>query len=78
MQKKKTAKNIEIPITLSISYDNSNEINIDDNGIYRFNLKMPIEYKHHLDHQSWLDHTTVTQYINNLIDADIIIKKRSS
>ena len=38
---------------------------------YRFNLKMALEYKEYLAHESWKAHKTITEYINDLIQADM-------
>ena len=42
-----------------------------DTKYYRFNLKMAVEYKEYLAHESWKAHKTVTAYINDLIQADM-------
>lgn len=38
---------------------------------YRFNAKMPIEYKDYLQEMAWRQRTTVTEYLNRLIAADM-------
>lgn len=38
---------------------------------YRFNAKMPMEYKDYLQEMAWRNRTTITDYINNLIAADM-------
>ena len=37
---------------------------------YRINLKLKGEYKEYLDRVSWESHKSITQYINDLIEAD--------
>jgi len=37
---------------------------------YRINLKLRLEFKEYLAHESWKAHTSITEYINNLIQAD--------
>lgn len=37
---------------------------------YRLNLKLKIEYKEYLDNVSWENRKSITQYINDLIEAD--------
>lgn len=44
---------------------------------YRFNLKMKPEFKQFLDEESWKARTTVTQYINDLIQADMNRKQKN-
>jgi len=39
---------------------------------YRLNLKLKLEYKEHLKHVSWANHTSITQYLNDLIAADMV------
>jgi len=41
---------------------------------YRFNLKLEPGYKEYLARESWKNHTTITGYINDLIQADITAK----
>ena len=38
---------------------------------YRFNAKMPIEYKDYLQEMAWRQRTTITEYLNKLIAADM-------
>ena len=38
---------------------------------YRFNLKTPIEYKDYLQEISWRNRTSITEYLNRLIAADM-------
>jgi len=38
---------------------------------YRFNLKLALECKEYLAHESWKAHKTITEYINDLIQADM-------
>jgi hypothetical protein len=44
----------------------------DDRGPkhYRLNLKLKAEYKEYLDQVSWENHKSITQYLNDLIEAD--------
>lgn len=42
---------------------------------YRINLKLRPEYKQYLSDEAWKAKTSVTEYINDLIAADIEIKK---
>jgi len=37
---------------------------------YRLNLKLKAEYKEYLDRVSWEAHKSITQYLNDLIEAD--------
>ena len=37
---------------------------------YRLNLKLKAEYKEYLDQVSWEAHKSITQYLNDLIQAD--------
>lgn len=37
---------------------------------YRLNLKLKHEYKEYLDRVSWENRKSITQYINDLIEAD--------
>jgi hypothetical protein len=39
---------------------------------YRLNLKLKSEYKEYLDHVSWQNKKSITQYLNDLIQADKI------
>ena len=38
---------------------------------YRFNLKTPIEYRDYLQEISWRNRTSITEYLNKLIAADM-------
>ena len=38
---------------------------------YRFNLKLKAELRDYLAHISWLNHTSITQYLNDLVRADM-------
>lgn len=38
---------------------------------YRFNAKMPIECKDYLQEMAWRNRTTITEYLNKLILADM-------
>lgn len=38
---------------------------------YRFNLKVPIEYKDYLQEMAWKQRTTITAYLSELIRADM-------
>lgn len=38
---------------------------------YRFNAKMPMEYKDYLQEMAWRNRTTITDYLNTLIAADM-------
>jgi len=37
---------------------------------YRLNLKLKAEYKPYLERVSWENHKSITQYLNDLIEAD--------
>jgi len=37
---------------------------------YRLNLKLKIEHKEYLDNISWENRKSITQYLNDLIEAD--------
>ena len=37
---------------------------------YRLNLKLKAEYKEYLERVSWEAHKSITQYLNDLIEAD--------
>jgi len=37
---------------------------------YRLNLKLKAEYKEYLERVSWEAHKSITQYLNELIEAD--------
>ena len=37
---------------------------------YRLNLKLKAEYKEYLEEESWKARKSITQYINDLIQAD--------
>jgi hypothetical protein len=37
---------------------------------YRLNLKLKSEYKEYLERVSWEAHKSITQYLNDLIEAD--------
>jgi hypothetical protein len=39
---------------------------------YRINLKLKAEYKEYLDRVSWENKKSITQYLNDLIEADKI------
>jgi len=41
---------------------------------YRINLKIKGEYREYLDRVSWESRKSITQYINDLIEADKIIR----
>jgi hypothetical protein len=47
-------------------------------GYSRINLKVPSELKEHLENAAWENHQNVTQYINNLIEADKAKAKNQS
>ena len=38
---------------------------------YRFSAKMPIEYKDYLQEMAWRQRTTITDYLNRIIAADM-------
>lgn len=38
---------------------------------YRFNLKVPIEYKVYLQEMAWRNRTSITAYLSELIRADM-------
>ena len=38
---------------------------------YRFNAKMPIEYKDYLQEMAWRQRTSITEYLNKLVAADM-------
>jgi hypothetical protein len=44
--------------------------NIDGQKYYRINLKLKAEYKDYLEWVSWKNKKSITQYINDLIEAD--------
>lgn len=37
---------------------------------YRINLKLKPEFREYLEHESWKAHKSITEYINDLIQAD--------
>lgn len=37
---------------------------------YRLNLKLKAEYREYLERVSWEAHKSITQYLNDLIEAD--------
>ncbi len=41
---------------------------------YRINLKLKAEYREYLERVSWESHQSITQYINNLIEDDMVAK----
>ena len=41
---------------------------------YRLNLKLKAEYKDYLDRVSWENRKSITQYVNDLIQADMDTK----
>ena len=41
---------------------------------YRLNLKLKKEYRDYLDNASWAARKSITQYLNDLIEADKAIK----
>jgi hypothetical protein len=41
---------------------------------YRLNLKLKAEHKEYLERVSWEAHKSITQYLNDLIEADKAIK----
>jgi hypothetical protein len=43
---------------------------IDKPTYYRLNLKLKAEYKEYLSHVSWQNKQSITQYLNDLIEAD--------
>lgn len=42
-----------------------------ESGIYRFNMKFKMEYKEYLLEMAWRNRCTVTQYLNDLVKADM-------
>lgn len=38
---------------------------------YRFNAKMPMEYKDYLQEMAWRNRTTITEYLSNLVAKDM-------
>lgn len=38
---------------------------------YRFNAKMPYQFHDYLQEMAWRNRTTVTEYVNKLIQADM-------
>lgn len=38
---------------------------------YRFNLKMPMECKDYLQEMAWRNRTTITEYLTDLVEADM-------
>jgi len=52
----------------------THEIHIEKLKPYRINLKLKGEYKEYLDRVSWENHKSITQYINDLIEADKTIQ----
>ena len=38
---------------------------------YRFNAKMPIEFHDYLAERAWITRKSITQYINDLVQADM-------
>jgi hypothetical protein len=42
-----------------------------DKDVYRFNLKVPHEYKLYLQETAWQNRTTITDYLKKLIAEDM-------
>jgi hypothetical protein len=44
---------------------------------YRFNLNLKPEYHEYLERVSWESHKSVTQYLNDLVAADMATREKS-
>lgn len=42
---------------------------------YRINLRLRAEYREYLEHESWKAHQSITEYLNDLIQADMNAKR---
>ena len=38
---------------------------------YRFNMRLPVEYQAYLAEMAWRNRTTITNYLQNLVAADM-------
>lgn len=66
--------NMSMAFDMSITDEMHNTDNVSKpqkKQYYRFNLKMPLEYKEFLDEAAWQSRKNITQYINDLIKREM-------